>query len=307
MRSAAIGAVIHLPLRPLLRGLSLFALIALPLVLGACRRKAPAIDLEAYPAQLGEAREALRSGAAAEGEALYRSWLAEHPSDIEALRGIQDALSKQRRNDQLMEEAAARVARAPDSAPAHYLLARAKITTGKPARSELDRSLALDPSFTWAWAARCYLPLKRDLAEGIGADVGGAVSCLKQCMESPAAGLPCASRLGQLLYESGLAIEARRVVLDARKRWPRDPGLVALLGMIDVDMGRYSEGALYLEAALAAHPAEPEWCFFAAGALFRDREPAERWRPYFDCAQRFGYPITDEDRVFFGIIDGPAL
>ena len=276
------------------RLLAVWLLLLVPAQLG-CGPRLESIDLEPHPKALVDGRIAILEGRPADAERIFRAYLQEQPGDIAALRGLQDAARGLGQGEAMLEQARQGVKDAPQDAVAHYLLGRALLASSpSAAMAELDRALELDPGFSMAWAARCYQPLISNQEKGIGADVGGSIACLKECLASSAADPLCAAQLARLLNESGIGLEARTIVNDSLKRWPDSARLWAVKGNISATMGRHQEAAHYLKAAIRAYPADSSWHFALGLALRASGAKEAEWRPAIDYAMRLGFSPSDE-------------
>jgi tetratricopeptide (TPR) repeat protein len=240
------------------------------------------------------AQSHLVTGRSAEAAAAYRSWLGQHPEELTALRGLQDARVAAGEVAEVLEEAEARAQARPEDPAAHYLLARARMASGLDPSAQLDSALGLDPGFTWAWVARCF-----HHSAGPGNDVARAMSCLRECLESPAAGPPCAAALGRYLWQAALGLEAYEQLRLARKRWPGDAELAAEFAIVQGGLGRHKEAVRMLAAALEARPAEARW--WVQLAIHARATGAEDWRRHLERAEALGHRLEEDEREALGL------
>lgn len=168
------------------------------------------------------------------------------------------------------------VERAPAYYPAHVLLGRVLMESGRytRARMHLRRAVALKPREPEAYLVLAQL----NLEAGAPDEAVKVVDALAVALPGEASGY---RRLGLTLAERGDALRAERLLGEASRRDPGDVEVLAALAKLYVESGRPAEAEDALARALRRDPDSQE-VLLAAGRAALKAGSAVRARAYFD-------------------------
>jgi len=272
--------------------LRLVALLALVFVLGCGPREVTNSDVDSAPSgALLAADQRLRSGDRDGAGEAFEALAAAYPDSWGAARGLQDVRRMSMQPAQFEALYSAAQEAAPESALAWYLLGRARIERFSESLAAFETAQRLAPRSPWPPAGIAYLHWAS----------GNMYLCLK-AYEAGIERMPRSARLrlliGNQLLNLRLVVHAQRHLEFAQRLAPEDPSIVAALGKVYIELGRYPAGRALLESALQLDATQSDVAMSLASVYLHDREP-QRAEGLYRRALEGGLPA---DEALYGAI-----